>query len=79
MTEMGLEIPDNADKQKPRVGKVLEIGPDVTYCKQGEYVVFSPFTGERVFLQTSPVAAMEYHVIREDALIALYEETPEID
>ena len=75
ITEMGLEIPDNSDKQKPRVGKVLHIGPDVTYCKVGDTVLFSPFTGERVGLQVSAVEHREYHVVREDALISLYQET----
>jgi len=77
LTEMGLEIPDNATKDKPRVGKVLFIGPDVTYCEVGALVLFSPFTGERLGIQVSPVEHREYHVIREDALISLYEEYEE--
>lgn len=74
---MGLEIPDNASKDKPRVGKVLYIGPEVTYCQVGDHVLFSPYTGERVGMQLSAVEHREYHVIREDALISLYEEYEE--
>ena len=72
MTATGLHIPDNAGKDKPRVGKVLAIGVDVTYCKVGDTVVFSPFTGERLGLQVSPVEYVEYHIVREDALIGEY-------
>lgn len=72
VTKMGLEIPDNADKSKPRVGRVVDIGPNVTYCSVDDLVVFSPYTGETLFLQTSAVDNKEYKIIREDALIAQY-------
>lgn len=75
VTEMGLEIPDNAGKDKPRIGKVLHIGPDVSFCKEGDMVLFSPYTGETVTLQRSPTETVDLKVVREDALIALYEET----
>lgn len=75
VTKMGLEIPDNAGKEKPRIGIVREVGPDVTFCKVGDTILYSPYSGETIFLQTSPVDNEELKVIREDALISLYEET----
>lgn len=79
VTEMGLDIPDNADKMKPRVGKVIEVGPAVLCCKVDDVVVFSPFTGERLGLQVSPIDYKEYHIIREDALIGEYISFTDID
>lgn len=77
ITDLGLYIPDNAGRDKPRVGTVISCGPDVTFCKPGDMVVFSPFTGERLGLQVTALQHKEYHVVREDALIALYHEYPD--
>ena len=79
VTAMGLEIPDNAGKDKPRVGEVIAVGEDVTYCQIGDKVVYSPFTGETLVLQANAVDATELKVLREDALIALYIDTPPAD
>lgn len=79
LTEMGLIIPDNEAKQKPKVGIVKAVGPDVTRCEEGHKVVFSPFTGEKLGMQVSPTDYREYHVLREDALIARYQETPDAE
>lgn len=77
VTEMGLEIPDNAGKDKPRVGKVMEIGPDVTFVEKGDTIIYSPYSGETLFLQVDPVTNKELKCVREDALISLYTDTNE--
>jgi len=49
-TKSGLIIPDTA-KEKPRTGKVIEVGTDEELAeniKVGDRIVFAKFTGEEV-------------------------------
>jgi len=49
-TKSGIIIPDTA-KEKPRTGKVIEVGTDeelAEHIKVGDKIVFAKFTGDEV-------------------------------
>lgn len=43
----GIVIPDSA-KMTSLTGVVIKVGPDVSYCKEGERVFFARFTGKLI-------------------------------
>ena len=49
-TKSGIIIPDTA-KEKPRTGKVIEVGTDeelAEHIKVGDKIVFAKFTGDEI-------------------------------
>ena len=67
-TKSGIIVPDTA-KEKPRTGKVVEVGTDeelVENIKVGDNIVFTKFTGDEVEFE-----GKEYLVSRSDILAVI--------
>jgi chaperonin GroES len=67
-TETGLIIPDTA-AEKPRIGKVVEVGTDeelAEIVKVGDRIVFAKFSGDEVEFQ-----GKKYLIVPRSDIVAL--------
>lgn len=62
----GIIIPNTA-RENRKVALVLEVGPKVTFCKQGDKVVFGNHAGDEFDEE-----GIKYMIIKEDEIMALY-------
>lgn len=81
-TKGGIHIPDerrNAEQTASIVGFVLAVGPDAymdktkfptgPWCKKGDWVIMSPYTGTRV-----SVHGQEFRLINDDSIFAVVDD-----
>ncbi|MBE9569314.1 MAG: co-chaperone GroES [Proteobacteria bacterium] len=67
-TKSGIIIPDTA-KEKPRTGKVIEVGTDEELAeniKSGDRIVFAKFTGDEVEFE-----GKKYLIISKSDILAV--------
>lgn len=49
-TATGIIIPDNASKEKPSTGKIVEVGTECDGVKKGDVVAFAKYAGSEITL-----------------------------
>lgn len=49
-TASGIIIPDNASKEKPSTGKIVEVGTECDCVKVGDKVAFAKYSGSELTL-----------------------------
>ncbi|MDA3085891.1 co-chaperone GroES [Campylobacter sp. CS_ED1] len=49
-TASGIIIPDNASKEKPSTGKIVEVGTGCDGVKKGDVVAFAKYAGSEITL-----------------------------
>ena len=49
-TASGIIIPDNASKEKPSAGKIVEVGTECDGVKKGDVVAFAKYAGSEITL-----------------------------
>lgn len=49
-TASGIIIPDNASKEKPSTGKIVEVGTECDGVKKGDIVAFAKYAGSEITL-----------------------------
>lgn len=49
-TASGIIIPDNASKEKPSTGKIVEVGNECEGVKKGDVVAFAKYAGSELNL-----------------------------
>jgi len=67
-TKSGLIIPDTA-KEKPRTGKVVEVGTDEELAKNikvGDKIIFAKFTGDEIEFE-----GKKYLIISKNDILAV--------
>ena len=70
-TPSGLYIPDTA-KEKPRVGKVIEVGTDEDLrekVKKGDKILFTKYGGEEI-----EANGMTYKIVQRADILAVLED-----
>ena len=50
ITASGIIIPDNASKEKPSIGKIVEIGKECEGVNIGDQVAFAKYSGSEITL-----------------------------
>lgn len=49
-TASGIIIPDNVSKEKPSMGKIIEIGSECEGVEKGQKIVFAKYSGTEITL-----------------------------
>lgn len=66
-TESGIILPDDASKERPQEGVVVEIGTSKEIkVKKGQRVIFRRFSGNEI-----KIAQEDYLIIRNEDLLAI--------
>lgn len=63
-TASGLYLPDNA-QEKPKVAKVVAVGPDVKNVKVGDSILYEDYSNTDVKVDGS-----EYIIVKEEKILA---------
>lgn len=76
-TKSGIIIPETVDKERPEMGKVIEVGPGrlndndeiiPVQVKKGQVVIFSKYGPDEI-----KIDGKEYYVLKETDIIAIVE------
>lgn len=65
VTESGLVVPVNTS-EKPQIGSVAGVGPEVRDVKSGDRVIFGKHDGQKL-----PVDGVTYLVLREEQVLGV--------
>jgi len=63
-TASGIYLPDKA-QEKPKVAKVVAVGPDVKKVKKNDQIIYEEFAGTTV-----KVDGEEYVIVKEEKILA---------
>lgn len=64
-TASGIVLPDTA-KEKPEIGKVIEVGKDVKEIKKGDRVVFGKYSPSEIKIEGT-----EFLIVKEEDVLAV--------
>jgi len=68
-TDSGIYLPENASKEKPQMGKVMEVGDsEEIKVKKNQKVIYSKYSGNEVEMDGE-----EYLLIKNEDILAVVE------
>lgn len=66
----GIVLPDTASKDRPKMGKVVAVGPDCKAVKKDDTVAFKTYSPTEFSMKNNKGDEQEYLILKEEDLLA---------